>query len=59
MGVRLIYLYGNQKLGKTRSSHLGSLISVICAVDFYGECLVFGWDRVNFPPSSCCVLDLL
>jgi len=23
------------------------------------HCLGFGWDRVNFPPSSCCVLDLV
>jgi len=22
-------------------------------------CPGFGWDRVNFPPSSCCVLDLV
>jgi len=23
------------------------------------DCPDFGWDTVNFPPSSCCVLDLV
>jgi len=23
------------------------------------SCLGFDWDRVNFPPSSCCVMDLV
>jgi len=25
----------------------------------FSECPAFGWDRVNFLPSSCCILDLV
>ena len=30
-----------------------------CSSVYFHNCPGFGWAKVNFPPSSCCGLDLV
>jgi len=43
---------GEERLGKKKFKKRGKKGRL-------AGCPGFSWDRVNFPPSSCCVLDLV